>query len=168
MKIYIAQTIDGYIAGPDGSLGHLDAFQDVDFGYDEFIASVDGLIMGRNTLEAFYDQHGWPYPDTLPAIIMTHRLLPRGMPDHVRTSESIEVAAKLYPNAYVDGGHVIAQCLARDLVREARIFTLPILLGAGIPLFPEGPQTNSRWTLIKAKSYPCGTVENHYNIPAKA
>lgn len=168
MKIYIAQTIDGYIAGPDGSLDHLDAFQDVDFGYDEFIASVDGLIMGRNTLEAFYDQHGWPYPDTLPAIIMTHRLLPRGMPDHVRTSESIEVAAKLYPNAYVDGGHVIAQCLARDLVREARIFTLPILLGTGIPLFPEGPQTNSRWTLIKAKSYPCGTVENHYNIPAKA
>jgi dihydrofolate reductase len=168
MKIYIAQTIDGYIAGPDGSLDHLDAFQDVDFGYDEFIASVDGLIMGRNTLEAFYDQHGWPYPDALPAIIMTHRLLPRGMPDHVRTSESIEVAAKLYPNAYVDGGHVIAQCLARDLVREARIFTLPILLGAGIPLFPEGPQTNSRWTLIKAKSYPCGTVENHYNIPAKA
>ena len=168
MKIYIAQTIDGYIAGPDGSLDHLEAFKDVDFGYDEFIASVDGLIMGRNTLDAFYEDHGWPYPDTLPAIIMTHRLLPRGMPEHVRTSESIEVAAELHPNAYVDGGHVIAQCLARGLIREARIFTLPILLGAGIPLFPEGPQTNNRWALIGSKSYSCGTVENHYKVPAKA
>lgn len=58
MKIYIAQTIDGYIAGPDGSISHLDAFQDVDFGYDEFIASVDGLIMGRNTLEAVLQRPG--------------------------------------------------------------------------------------------------------------
>ena len=168
MKIYIAQTIDGYIAGPDGSLDHLEAFKDVDFGYDEFIAGVDGLIMGRNTLEAFYEDHGWPYPDTLPAIIMTHRLLPRGMPEHVRTSESIEVAAKLHPNAYVDGGHVIAQCLVRGLIREAQIFTLPILLGAGIPLFPEGVTTAQSWTLTGSKSYPCGTVENRYKIAPTA
>lgn len=168
MKIYIAQTIDGYIAGADGSLDHLDAFQDSDFGYDEFIASVDGILMGRNTLEAFYGQHGWPYPEDLPAIIMTHRLLPRGMPEQVRTSESIAVAAEMMPNAYVDGGHVIAQCLARGLIREARIFTLPILLGAGIPLFSEGVATTQRWTLIESKSYPCGTVGNHYNIPANA
>ncbi len=168
MKIYIAQTIDGYIAGPDGSMDHMEAFQDNDFGFDEFIAGVDGLIMGRNTLDAFYDQHGWPYPDTLPAIIMTHRLLPRGLPEHVRTSESIEIAAEMHPNAYVDGGHVIAQCLVRGLIREARIFTLPILLGAGIPLFPEGVTTAQSWTLIGSKSHPCGTVENHYNIPAKA
>ena len=165
MKIYIAQTIDGYIAGPDGSLDFLGAFQDSEFGFDEFIASVDGIIMGRNTLEAFYEQHGWPYPEHLPAVIMTHRLLPRGMPEQVRTSESIEVAAELLPNSYVDGGHVISQFLARDLIREAQIFTLPILLGAGIPLFPEGVTTFNRWTLVGSKSYPCGTVENHYKIP---
>ncbi len=99
---------------------------------------------------------------------MTHRLLRRGMPEHVRTLESIEVAAKMLPNAYVDGGHVIAQCLARNLIREARIFTLPILLGAGIPLFLEGSTTTQSWTLMESKSYPCGTVESHYNIPAKA
>lgn len=165
MKIYIAQTIDGYIAGLDGSIAHLDAFQDSEFGYDEFIASVDGIIMGRNTLEAFYDQHGWPYPDDLPACILTHRLLPRGMPEHVRTSESIEKAAELFPNSYVDGGHVISQFLMRGLIREARIFTLPIMLGAGIPLFHEGATTTQRWTLIGSKSHPCGTVENHYKIP---
>ena len=168
MKIYIAQTIDGYIAGSDGSIDHLDAFQDSEFGYDEFIASVDGIIMGRNTLDAFYEQHGWPYPEHLPAVIMTHRLLPRGVPEQVRTSESIQVAADLFPNSYVDGGHVIAQFLARGLIREARIFTLPILLGAGIPLFPEGVMTTQSWTLIGSKSHPCGTVENHYKIAPTA
>lgn len=168
MKIYIAQTIDGYIAGPDGSIDHLDPFQDSEFGYDAFIATVDGIIMGRNTLDAFYEQHGWPYPDHLPAVILTHRLLPRGMPEHVRTSESIEKAAEMFPNSYVDGGHVISQFLARGLIREARIFTLPVILGAGIPLFPEGVTTQNRWTLAGSRSYPCGTVENHYNIPANA
>lgn len=165
MKVYIAQSIDGYISGPGGSLEHLDAFQDSEFGYDEFIASVDGVIMGRNTLDAFYEQHGWPYPDELPALIMTHRLLPRGMPEHVRVSESIEKAAELYPNAYVDGGHVISQFLARNLIREARIFTLPVILGGGVPLFPEGVSGFQRWNLVGSKSFPCGTVENRYTIP---
>ena len=165
MKVYIAQSIDGYISGPDDSLEHLDAFQDSDFGYDAFIAGVDGLIMGRNTLDAFYEQHGWPYPDGLPAVIMTHRLLPHGMPEHVRISESIEVAAQLYPNSYVDGGHVISQFLAKNLIREAQIFTLPILLGAGSRLFPDGVTTFSRWSLHRSHVYPCGTVENHYKIP---
>lgn len=168
MKIFVAQTIDGFIAGPDGSMSHMDAFQGNDFGYEAFIAGVDGLIMGRNTLEAFHDQHGWPYPDTLPAIIMTHRLLPRGIPAHVRTSESIEKAAELHPNAHVDGGHVIAQCLMRGLIREAQILTLPILLGAGIPLFPEGVTTLQSWALAGSKSHPCGTVENHYKIAPNA
>ncbi len=166
MKIYIAQTIDGYIGGPDGSIDHLKPFEGNDYGYDEFIASIDGLLMGRGTLDSFYYEHGWPYPDTLPTIIMTHRILPQGLPPHVKASESIEVAAELMPNAYVDGGHVISQCLAKNLVREARIFTLPILLGTGIRLFPEDAYSVKKWELLTTRSYPCGTVENHYIIPA--
>ena len=168
IKIYIAQSIDGYIAGPDGSVSHLEAFQDTDFGFDEFIESVDGIIMGRNTLDAFFEGHGWPYPEKLPAVIMTHRLLPRGMPEQVRVSENIDVAAELFPNSYVDGGHVIAQFLARSLIREARIFTLPILLGAGIPLFPEGAASENFWTRSESKCYSCGSEENEYIIPAKS
>ncbi|MEE9453643.1 MAG: dihydrofolate reductase family protein [Paracoccaceae bacterium] len=164
MKIFLSQTLDGYIAGPDGSIEHLAAFEGNEYGYDAFLDSVDGLIMGRNTLDGFFDAHGWPYPDTLPALIMTHRLLPRGMPAHVRVSESIEIAAELYPNAYIDGGHVISQFLAHGLIREARIFTLPILLGTGIRLFPEGAFSTDRWALESAHSHPCGTVESHYKI----
>ena len=59
----------------------------------------------------------------------------------------------------------VSQFLARNLIREARIFTLPILLGAGAPLFPEGVTGFERWALLGSKAYPCGTVENHYQIP---
>lgn len=168
MKIFIAQTIDGYIAAPDGSVEHTKPFEDNDYGYDAFLDTVDGLIMGRNTLDSFIEEHGWPYPADMPSVIMTHRLLPRGVPEHVRTSESIEVAAELFPNSYIDGGHVTTQFLMRNLIREARIFTLPVVLGAGIPLFAEGVMTSAQWQLQASKSYPCGTVENHYIIPPNA
>lgn len=167
MKVFIAQTIDGYIAGPDGSLEHMEAFGDSDFGYDAFIASVDGIVMGRTTFDAFYETHGWPYPPELPAMIVTHRPLPRGVPEGMRASENLEVVQAEFPNAYVDGGFIINQFLARGAIDEARIFTLPILLGCGIRLFPEGASGLERWRLIGSKSYPCGTVENRYAIGVK-
>lgn len=165
MKIFIAQTLDGYIAGPDGSLDHLKPFEANDYGWDDFIATVDGMIMGRNTFDAIYPDHGWPYPESLPAIIMTHRILPQGVPAHVRVSESIDKAAELMPNAYVDGALVINQCLAKRLVREARIFTLPVLLGTGTRLFPEQEHRPETWQLAATRSFPCGTVESHFRIP---
>ncbi len=167
MKIFIAQTIDGYIAGPDGSIAHLAPYEANEYGYDAFVASCDGVIMGRNTLDAFYPQHSWPYPDTMPACIMTHRVLPQGLPEHIRVSESIEVAAEKFPNSYVDGGFVINQFLMRGLIREARIFTVPVFLGTGIPLFSEGAAVQQTWQLMGSRQYPCGTVENHYFIPEK-
>lgn len=165
MKIFIAQTIDGYIAGLDGSDDHMKPFEANDYGYDQFLASVDGIIMGRNTMDAFYDDHGWPYPEHLPACIMTHRILPRGLPERVRASESIEIAAEKFPNSYVDGGFVISQFLMRNLIREAHIFTIPVMLGTGISLFAEGAAVSQEWRLINSRSYPCGTVGNHYQIP---
>ncbi|HSF91157.1 MAG TPA: dihydrofolate reductase family protein [Paracoccaceae bacterium] len=165
MKIFIAQTIDGYIAGPDGSIDHLKPFEENEYGYDAFMASVDGIVMGRNTFDSFYPDHGWPYPASLPAIVMTHRILPQGVPSHVRVSESIDKAAELMPNAYVDGGFVISQCLARGLVKEARIFTVPVLLGTGVRLFPEGAHSPENWRLLANRAFPCGTVESHFQIP---
>ncbi len=164
MKIFIAQSIDGYIAGPDGSLEHMEAFGDSDFGYDAFIAGVDGIVMGRNTFDSFYDAHGWPYPPELRTMILTHRPLPRGVPEQIRASEDIATVQAEFPDAYVDGGFIINQFLARGAIREARIFTLPILLGTGIRLFPEGVSGVERWQLLGSKAYPCGTVENHFAI----
>ncbi len=167
MKIFIAQSIDGYIAGPDGSLEHLETFADSDFGYDAFIAGVDGIVMGRTTFDSFYAAHGWPYPDHLRAMIVTHRPLPRGVPAQIRASADIAAVQAEFPDAYVDGGFVINQFLARGAISEARIFTLPILLGSGIRLFPEGASGVERWQLLGTRAYPCGTVENHFAIGVK-
>lgn len=166
MKIFIAQSIDGYIAGPDGSVDHMTPYESNDYGYDGFVEGCDGVIMGRNTLDAFYPQHDWPFPESMPACIMTHRILPQGLPAHIRASESIEIAAEKFPNSYIDGGFVISQFLMRNLIREAHIFTLPIMLGTGVPLFAEGAAQTQTWQLLGSRSYPCGTVENHYTIPA--
>lgn len=165
MKIYIAQTIDGYIAGPDGSLDHLEPFKDNDYGYEAFIQNVNSIIMGRNTLDSIYDSHGWPYPVNMPSVILTHRPLPTSLPPYVQASDSIEETAKNYPNSYVDGAHVISQFLARNLVRDAQIFTLPVMLGTGIRLFPDMMYVNAKWELTNSQSYSCGTVKCHYRIP---
>ncbi len=164
MKVFIAQSIDGYIAGPDGSLEHMEGFTDSDFGYDAFIAGVDGIVMGRTTFDAFYEAHGWPYPPELPAMIITHRPLPRGVPAGMRASEDLAAVQAEFPNAYVDGGHVINQFLARGAIDEVHLFTLPILLGGGIRLFPEGGSGVEHWRLLGSRAYPCGTVENHFAI----
>jgi len=166
MKMFIAQSIDGYIAGPDGSMEHLEPFSNSDFGYDAFIASVDGIVMGRGTFDAFYDTDGWPYPAHLPAMIMTHRPLPRDVPAQVRASEDIAAVLAEFPNSYVDGGHIISQFLSRGAISEARIFTLPILLGAGIRLFADGTTGFENWQLADSRTFPCGTVETHYLVGA--
>ncbi len=165
MKIFIAQSVDGYIAGPDGSTDHLEPFEQNEYGYDAFLETCNGVIMGRNTLDSFYPKHDWPFPEMFAACIMTHRVLPQGLPAHIRASESITIAAEKFPNSYVDGGYVINQFLMRNLIREARIFTLPVFLGTGTPLFMEGAAQIQSWHLLSSRQHPCGTVENHYSIP---
>lgn len=162
MKIFIAQTIDGFIAGPDGSLDHLEAFMGNDYGYDAFIASVDAVVLGRRTFDSIYTDHGWTYPEGLPGIVITSRALPAGVPKNVSTATDIAAVAAKYPDAYVDGGVTIRQSVDLDLVREARIFTLPLLLGSGSRLFPDAEHSLRTWTLVELKQFPCGTSMSHY------
>jgi dihydrofolate reductase len=165
MKIYIAQTIDGFIAGPGGSLDHLKPFEGNDYGYDDFISTVDALVMGRNTFNAIWFTHGWPHPEHLPGVIVTSRALPDDVPEKVSARTDLSGIATDYPDAYIDGGETIRQALDADLVSEARIFTLPVLIGDGIRLFEKGVTRAQKWALEEAKSYPCGTVLHRYRIP---
>ncbi|NKB55318.1 MAG: hypothetical protein GKS00_03185 [Alphaproteobacteria bacterium] len=165
MQIFIAQTIDGYIAGPDDSLDHLTPFNDPDFGYDAFIATVDSVVLGRKTFDVIYPDHGWTYPSHLPGCVLTSRPLPDDVPDNVIGTADIDRVAAEYSNAFVDGGaQVIRTFCDRNLIREARIFTLPILLGDGTQLFASGAATQQSWTLIDTRRFPCGTVLTHYKI----
>ena len=165
MRLFIAQTIDGFIAGPGGSLDHLTAFNDTDYGYDSFIASADAVILGRNTFDAIYPKHGWAYPGRLPGAVLTSRALPANLPDNVIASDDIDDISTRFPNAFVDGGGQVIRALCdRNLIREARIFTLPILLGDGTRLFPTGAARLEPWTLLAVRRFANGAVMHHYAV----
>jgi dihydrofolate reductase len=163
MKLFIAQTIDGYIAGPDDSLDHLKAFGGEEHGYANFIKTVDAIVMGRRTFDVIYSDHGWTYPPELPGVVVTSRPLPEDVPNHVNGSANIDRIAEEYSNAFVDGGgQVVRAFCERNLIREAHIFTLPVLLGDGIPLFAPGKLATQTWQLVDVKAFPDGSVLHHY------
>ncbi|MCB2100539.1 MAG: dihydrofolate reductase family protein [Rhodobacterales bacterium] len=164
MKIFIAQTIDGFIAGPRGSLDHLVPFQGNDYGYDAFIKTVDSVVIGRRTFDAIYPRHGWTYPSRLPGVVVTSRPLPKDLPTNVIGSTDLNGIALTFRDAFLDGGAMtIRSFLGRGLITSARIFTLPIFLGAGTRLFPDGPCPPGPWTFHQSRSFPCGTVMHHYS-----
>jgi len=167
VKLFIAQTIDGYIAGEGGSLDHLEPFAANDYGYNAHIASVDAVVVGRRAFDVVFPAHGWPYPPHLPGYVMTSRPLPPELPSHVVAATDPDEVAARHPDAYVDGGgHTIRRFLETGHLREARIFILPILLGRGVRLFPEGDAIDGRLELVTVRSFPCGTAELHYRIEA--
>lgn len=166
MHLFIAQTLDGYIAGEDDSLAHLAPFEGNDYGYDRHLAKVDAVVLGRRTFDLIYPAHGWTYPTHLPGIVMTSRPLPPGLPPQVETAQSPEAVARRYPDGFIDGGAAtIRRFLDRGLVTQARIFTLPIRIGAGVPLFPTACMPAERWHLVESRAFPCGTVGCLYRLP---
>lgn len=158
-SVFIATSLDGFIARPDGALDWLpgadpgaedfDGTPDDDSGYDAFMAGVDVLVMGRATYDTVLDFGiGWPYPR--PVVVLTSRPLDT-VPDDadVRTDQGpvTEVVERLaddgFTHAYVDGGDVIQQFLAADLIDAMTITVVPVLLGQGIPLFGALPADRS-------------------------
>jgi dihydrofolate reductase len=165
MRIFIAQTIDGFISGESDSLDHLEAFGGNEYGYGEMIAKVPAIVLGRRTFDAIFPKHGWTYPEGLPGVVVTNRPLPAGLPGNVTGESDLDAIAQRYPGAFIDGGAMtIAAFLARGHVTSADIFTLPVLLGCGTQLFGDAYSPGRPWRLASVRSYPCGTVRTSYTI----
>ncbi|TPW05775.1 MAG: bifunctional deaminase-reductase domain-containing protein [bacterium] len=163
MKLFIAQTLDGFIAGENDDLSYLQPYHGLDFGYDAHLQSVDAAVLGRRTFDVIYPKYGWTYPASLPGVVMTSRPLPAGTPAQVVTATDPGAVAAQYPNAYVDGGaSVIRAFLQINAINEARIFTLPIMIGSGVRLFSEAPGFGLEWRLDSSTVHAAGVVENRY------
>lgn len=145
-SIYIAQSLDGYIAGKNGELDWLMSIpnpEGSDYGFAEFMKGIDALVMGRNTFEMVVSFGQWPY--TVPVFVPSTTLneLPEGYEDKAGLIKGTprEIIASLkekgHSNLYIDGGHTIHSFLKEDLIDEIIITTASIILGGGIPLFPE-------------------------------
>ncbi|MBB6480024.1 dihydrofolate reductase family protein [Spirochaeta isovalerica] len=145
--VYIAASLDGYIADRNNNLDWLETISNpdnIDTGFSDFLGRVDAIVMGRNTFEKVLSFGiDWPYP--VPVFVCSTML--KEVPDELKSSVRIisgspgEILSRLekegFTNLYIDGGRTIQNFLADDLIDEMIITTIPVLLGGGIPLFGE-------------------------------
>jgi dihydrofolate reductase len=171
--VFIAASLDGYIARPDGDIDWLHGWPDVghDYGYGAFMASVDGLIVGRGSYEKALAFPEWPYPK--PVVVLSRTLGQDGVPPHLAGKVRInpagprqvvhELQGQGWTRAYVDGGRVIQSFLREGLIEDLIVTSIPILLGAGLPLF--GPlDADIRLKHLKTSAYDSGFVQSHYAV----
>ncbi|MBT3362577.1 MAG: dihydrofolate reductase [Chloroflexi bacterium] len=142
--VYIATSLDGYIATSDGGLDWLNQIpnpQKSDFGYAEFNSRIDAIVMGRITFEKVLTFGIWPYDKPVFILSTTLTELPDTMVGkaEIVNGDLHELIKRLkkrgYNNLYIDGGRTIQNFLQEDLIDEMIITRVPILLGDGVPLF---------------------------------
>lgn len=171
--VFIATSLDGFIAREDGGIDWLPMGADgnEDYGYTALMKSVDALVMGRNTFELVLSFGKWPYGGTNIVVLTTRPLHPPPwVPSSVKvmSGDPREVVRVLEDHGarhiYVDGGNTVQRFLASGLVTQLVITRIPILLGRGIPLF--GALTHDvRLQHVRTTSWPSGLVQSEYLIP---
>ncbi|HEX5625624.1 MAG TPA: dihydrofolate reductase family protein [Saprospiraceae bacterium] len=166
--LYIAVSLDGFIAGPNDELDFLKAVEreGEDYGYADFTHTVDTVIMGRKTYEKVLSM-GYPYPHLdKESYILTRTPRPSIGHLHFYTGQPVKLVEDLKKkpgkNIFVDGGaRVVNELLAQRLFDEFYISIIPILLGKGIRLFDDqNPET--LLDLVKTTSFDSGLVQLHY------
>lgn len=162
---YLAASLDGYIAGPDGDVSWLSDYFIPELGFHDFIAQVGGIIMGRNTWDKVQGFGKWPYGE-IPGIVATHRPLEKteapvtratGTPDEILTA-----AKSRGPGPYwlSGGANLATQFLESGPLTRIDLFTIPVLLGEGIPAFHNKQHTTL--DLIDSQTYPKGIVRTSW------
>lgn len=168
--VYIATSIDGYIARPDGGLDWLPPIEPeegTDYGYNAFIDSIDAIVMGRNTFETVLGFDEWPYPKPVIVLSRTLQTLPEQLDGKVQIHPGPigalleELETKGMQRPYIDGGKTIQSFLAEDRIDEMTITTIPILLGKGRRLFGN-LEEDLRLHHLDTVAYPNGLVKSHY------
>lgn len=173
-SVYIATSLDGFIARSDGDLDWLlsAATSDDDHGYAAYMAGIDTLVMGRNTFEKVLTFGEWPYPDTR-VVVLSRTLSVEDIPVALRSGVSlhagpvealvqslVEAGAK---GVYVDGGQVIQAFLAAGLLNELTITRIPILIGQGISLFADAGR-DIVLEHLRTRAFDSGFVQSTYRI----
>lgn len=150
-SVFIATSLDGFIARPNGTFDFLDtvALPGEDYGYAKFFETVDTLIVGRGTYDVVAAFKDWPWGGKK-VVVLTSRppATKKANEDFVSTRDVREVHAKLsgQKRAYVDGGKVISQFLDADLIDDLTISIVPMRIGTGLPLFNPGAEQRFKLT----------------------
>ncbi|TYZ08855.1 dihydrofolate reductase [Hymenobacter lutimineralis] len=166
---YIAASLDGYIASPDGSVDWLPAPPPgEDYGYADFLATVDATLQGRTTYEQVLTFGEWPYP-TLTNYVFSRQLAQSPVPSvQLVADDPVQyvTALKQHPGGtiwLIGGSSLAAPLLAAGLVDELMLFVVPQVLGAGIPLWQPGLRLQPT-RLLHTRTWPDGMALLHYQL----
>lgn len=171
-SVFIGTSLDGFIARPNGELDFLPVNGGEPHGYNEFIASVDVLVIGRKTYETVLAFPAWPYGSKR-VVVLSGRpfdlsAAKGGVVEQMAGSPA-EIVAKLAASgvrhAYVDGGVTIQGFLRAGLIQRLIITRVPVLIGEGIPLFGALPR-DLKLHHVATRSYASGLVQSEYRITA--
>lgn len=164
VSVFVGVSIDGFLAREDGSFDFLNPFEGEEHGYTEFFASVDALVIGRETYETVLGFGEWPYANKR-VVVLTHRPIDARHGETTHSGPLRPLMKRLESEGvrrvYLDGGITIQQGLDEDLVDDMTITTVPRTIGSGRPLFGGKPCTNA-WVVTSAQSYPSGLVQARY------
>ena len=168
-KVYIGTSLDGFIARKDGDFNWLSQFANVEAieAYEEFINTIDAIVIGKGTFEKVLTFSSWPYtkkvfvlstsiketPDAVKGKVIILSLRPKDLLIHLSGMGIL--------NVYIDGGLVIQDFLKEDLIDELIIAKAPILIGSGIPLFSY-VTIDLQFRHIKTQVQTNGLVRSYY------
>lgn len=169
-SVFVGTSLDGFMARVDGQLDFLPPDGGEAHGYDEFMATVDAMVIGRKTYETVLSFDAWPYGEKPVVVLSTKPLAPapRGaVVEHLMGAPAdivAQLAARGIQHIYVDGGITIQRFLQAGLIQRLIITRVPVLIGAGTPLFG-ALERDIALRHVATRQYTSGLVQSEYIIP---
>jgi dihydrofolate reductase len=174
VSVFIGASVDGFIARANGGLDWLPEGGGEPHGYNEFIDSVDAIVIGRNTFETVLGFETWPYASKRVVVLSSHPIDLSVVEDGVVEQMSgppadivTKLATRGVDHLYVDGGITIQGFLRAGLIQRLIITRVPVLIGSGIPLFGS-LSSDVRLRHLATRDYPSGLVQSEYAIDSSA
>lgn len=171
--VFMAMSLDGFVARKDHTLDWLEKQQTEgeEHGYDDFMASVDGLVMGSGSFNTVLTFESWPYEK--PVIVMSQSLTENDVPPELKGKVEISrlspselmlsLSQRGWSRAYIDGGRLVQSFIKHGLVEDMTVTIVPILIGDGLRLF--GPlDRDIDLNLTRSRRFESGLVSNSYRL----
>lgn len=169
--VFVGISVDGFMARPDGRFDFLPE-EPEEHGFEAFMATVDALVMGRNTFEVVLPFATWPYGKTRVVVLSSRPLDLSAATDRGAVVERMSgtpeeivgaLGARGARHLYVDGGETIQRFMRAGLIDRLVITRVPVLIGEGISLFGAVP-SDVRLRHVQTSSFPSGLVQSEYTV----
>jgi dihydrofolate reductase len=169
-SVFIGTSVDGFTARPNGELDFLPSGGGEPHGYNEFIASVDAIVIGRKTFDTVLAFPEWPYGSKQVIVLSNHSLdfscIRGGVVEQMSGAPADifnQLAARGFQHIYVDGGITVQAFLRAGLIHRLTITRVPVLIGEGIPLFGSLAR-DIKLHHLATHHYASGLVKSEYEV----